>query len=174
MRKWHIFQAVNGAFVASGCECGVVMASSPYGDSDFDLFAAQVPSPLFQRTRTAYGDSDFDVFAAQLPSLLFQQLGAAYLGVLDAREYEAAALETTALESPGMPPVRITGHRPYHSRVILSSSSSSEHASSLFTKSPSIDPCNVCGEEDGVLLVCKGRGGCSASVHENCLRSRQV
>ena len=84
-----------------------------YGDSDFDLFAAQVPSPLFQRMGTtlvaaqAYGDSDFDFFAARLPSPLFQMMGTAYLGVLDAREYAAAASEASALESPNTSPVRI-------------------------------------------------------------------
>ena len=122
---------------------------------------------------TAYGDTDYDLFAGQVPSPLFQRIGQAYLGVLASREYAAAASEASALESPRMPPVRITGQRrPYHSRVILSSSGSS---SSPMIKSHLNDPCCICGAEDGDLVyVCEGGAGCTVAVHAKCLRSRQV
>ena len=149
-----------------------------YGDPDYDLFAAQVPSPLFKRTATDYGDAGFDLFAAQVPSPLFRRIGAAHLGVLAAREsqaeYAAAALEASVLESdsPRMPPVRIKGQvRPYHRRVIMSSSGSS---SSLSMESSLNDSCGICGDADGVLMYCEGGGGCTAAVHAKCLRSRQV
>ncbi len=159
--------------------CHAVMACSrrlEYGDSDFDLFAAQVPSPLFQRMETtaqAYGDSDFDFFAASIPSPKFQKMRTAYLGLLDARQYAAAASEASALESPGMSPVRITGQRPFHNRVILSGNSSA-YSSSLYTDSSLNDICHICGEEDGVLLYCEGLIICSTAVHAKCLDSRQV
>ena len=148
-----------------------------YGDTDFDLFAAQVPSPLFQRTATAYGDADFDLFAAQVPSPLFQRTATAYLGVLASRDNAASdVLDASALESPRMPPVRrITGQvRRYHSRVIMSSSGSS---SSLLTESSlNDDACGICGDEHGDMMYCEGGGGysCTAAVHAKCLRSRQV
>jgi hypothetical protein len=157
-----------------------------YGDSDFDLFAAQVPSPLFQRMGTtlvaaqAYGDSDFDFFAARLPSPLFQIMGTAYLGVLDAKEYAAAASEASALESPNMSPVRITGQWPIHNRVTLSGNSS-QYSSSLHSDSSLGDFCYVCGEEgsgvgdDGDLLYCgEGLKFCYAAVHAKCIDSSQV
>jgi hypothetical protein len=166
-----------------------------YGDSDFDLFAAEVPSPLFQRMGTtlvaaqAYGDSDFDFFAARIPSPLFQIMETAYLGVLDAREYAAAASEASALESPNMSPVRITGQWPIHSRVTLNcnsslySSSLNSESSSLHSDSSLGDICYVCGEEDGVLLYgedgvllyCgEGLKFCYAAVHAKCIDSSQV
>lgn len=149
-----------------------------YGDPDYDLIAAQVPSPLFKRTATAYGDADFDLFAAQVPSPLFRRIGAAHLEVLVSREsqaeYAAAALEASVLESdsPRMPPVRFTGQvRPYHRRVIMSSSGSS---SSPSMESSLNDSCGICGDADGDLMYCQGGGGCTAAVHAKCLRSRQV
>ena len=150
-----------------------------YGDSDFDLFAAQVPSPLFQRMGTtlvaaqAYGDSDFDFFAAHLPSPLFQIMETAYLGVLDARDYAAAASEASALESPNMSPVRITGQWP-----ITLNGNSSEYSSSLHSDcqdSSLGDCCYVCGEEDGVLLYCgEGLKFCYAAIHAKCIGSNEV
>ena len=151
-----------------------------YGDSDFDLFAAQVPSPLFQRMGTtlvapqAYGDSDFDFFAARLPSPLFQIMGTAYLGVLDAKEYAAAASEASALESPNMSPVRITGQWPIHNRVTLSGNSS-QYSSSLYSDSSLPEQCYFCGEEDGVLLYCgEGLKFCYAAIHAKCIGSNEV
>ncbi len=160
-----------------------VMACSrrlAYGDSDFDLFAAQVPSPLFQRMGTtlvaaqAYGDSDFDFFAAQVPSPLLQRMGTAYLEVLDSREYAAAASEASALESPYTSPVRITGQWPIHSRVTFSGNCS-QQSSSLHSDSSLGDCCGVCGEEDGVLLYCgELLKFCCAAVHAKCIDSSQV
>ncbi len=85
----HTFEAARQA-ITSGCHA--VMACS-------------------RRMETAYEDADYDLFAAQVPSPLFQRIGAAYLAVMASREYEAAASEASALESPRMPPVRITGQR---------------------------------------------------------------
>jgi hypothetical protein len=117
--------------------------------------------------------TSFDFFAASIPSPMFQKMGTAYLGLLDARQYAAAASEASALESPGMSPVRITGQRPFHSRVILSGNSSA-YSSSLYTDSSLNDICHICGEEDGVLLYCEGLRICSIAVHAKCLDSRQV
>ena len=131
------------------------------------------------RMETAYGDAAFDLFAAQVPSPLFQRMATAYLWFLASRDNAAAAsdvLDASALESSRMPPVRrITGQvRPYHSRVIMSSSGSS---SSLLTESSlNDDACGICGDEHGDMMYCKGGGGysCTAAVHAKCLRSRQV
>ena len=95
----------------------------------------------------------------------------AYLGVLDAREYAAAASEASALESPSMSPVRITGQWPIHSRVTLSS----QYSSSLHSDSSLCDFCYVCGEEDGVLLYCgEGLKFCYAAIHAKCIGSNEV
>jgi hypothetical protein len=179
--SWEVMGAKRGAYLKQDSG-NTVMACSrrlEYGDSDFDLFAAQVPSPLFQRMGTtmvaaqAYGDSDFDFFAACLPSPLFQMMGTAYLGVLDAREYAAAASEASALESPKMSPVRVTGQWPIQSRVTLSDNCS-QYSSSLYSDSSLPDQCYFCGEEDGVLLYCEGTRFCSAAVHAKCIESSQV
>ncbi len=145
-----------------------------YGDSDYDIFVAQVPSPLFQRMETAFGDADFDLFAAQVPSPLFQRIGTAVLTVA------TVASEAVVVESPWMPRRRrVNRQRPCHSRVIMSSSSESSSSlllMSLFTDSSMKDPCGVCGEGDasGVLLHCEAGGCCTATVHLQCLRSRQL
>jgi hypothetical protein len=177
-QRGRTFKAAKPVF--SGCHAVIACSSrmeTVYGDTDFDVFAAQVPSPLFQRTATAYGDAAFDLFAAQVPSPLFQRTATAYLGVLASRDNAASdVLDASALESPRMPPVRrITGQvRRYHSRVIMSSSGSS---SSLLTESSlNDDACGICGDEHGDMMYCEGGGGysCTAAVHAKCLRSRQV
>lgn len=142
-----------------------------YGDSDYDIFVAQVPSPMFQRMETAFGDTDFDLFAAQVPSPLFQRIGTAVLTVAT-----KVTSEAVVVESPLMPRRRRVNRQ--HSRVIMSSSSESSSSllKSLFTDSSTKDPCGVCGEEDasGVLLHCVAGGCCTATVHLQCLPSRQL
>ena len=147
-----------------------------FGNSDYDIFVAQIPSPLFQRRGTAFGDAGFDLFAAQVPSPLFQRIGTAYSGVLTV----ATVASEAVVESPRMPRRRrVPGQRPYHSRVIMSSSSESSSSllMSMFTDSSmKVDPCGICGQEDAsrVLLHCEGGVCCTATVHLQCLRSRQV
>jgi hypothetical protein len=60
-------------------------------------------APCFkEQTSTTCGDTDFDIFAAQVSSPLFRRIGAAYSGVLASREsqaeYAAASSEASALE----------------------------------------------------------------------------
>lgn len=144
-----------------------------FGNSDYDIFVAQVPSPLFQRRGTAFGDAGFDLFAAQVPSPLLQRIRTAYSGVLTV----ATVASEAVVESPRMPRRRrVPGQRPYHSRVMMSSSSeSSSSLLSMFTDSSmKVDPCGICGQEDAsrVLLHCEGGVCCTATVHLQCLRSR--
>ena len=57
---------------------------------------------------TTYGNSDFDMFAAQVPGYLFQKMSSAYV------EVSAADLEASAMNYPCMPQAMITGQRVSH------------------------------------------------------------
>ena len=57
---------------------------------------------------TTYGNSDFDMFAVQVPGYLFQKMSSAYV------EVSAADSEASAMNYPCMPQAMITGQRVSH------------------------------------------------------------
>jgi hypothetical protein len=98
---------------------------------------------------TTYGNSDFDMFAAQVPGSLFQRTSSAYVEVSAAETYVASDSEASALSYPCMPQTMITGqrvshqvHHQPHCRRRVSFCSSAPLSEDLDQDSTLIDACS--------------------------------
>lgn len=126
----------------------------------------------------SYGDVEFDLFAANIASPLFQRICAGALEVSHAHERASvsAVRDTVAsVSSDQVSQVRITGHRRHrpirNSRRVIMSSQSVKSASPELVQECARDAlCVICGMQEGGLIFCQGGGGCTLAFHTKCLR----
>ena len=147
MRSWC-------AKLLSICKPDRATATMLYGNAGFDMFAARISSPLFNRlcasTRLAVATDD-----------------AAVVGPISTQSSSASS--EAAIHFNMNSNRRLRCNR----RVIFSSSSPCESPCEsqerLLDQSAWDDACYICGEQEGEMLCCEGDENCTTVSHQLCL-----
>ena len=139
------------------CKPDRATATMLYGNAGFDMFAARISSPLFNRlcasTRQGVAiDDAANTFASSVAGPMSTQSSSASSEAIHFNMNSNRRLRCTR-------------------RVIFSSSSPCESPCESQERLLSAwdDACYICGEQEGEMLCCEGDENCTTVSHQLCL-----